>query len=150
MSLDGSAALHAADVREDPMNVLRRFSIVSMAAALAAGSGLLGGCLGNKSLGSYQSAMNGNPDTGKALIQSYGCGSCHVVPGIRGARGEVGPPLLYYSRRTIIAGELPNTPGNLAEWIQNPVGIEPGTAMPNLGVTESQAHDMAAYLYTLR
>jgi hypothetical protein len=24
------------------------------------------------------------------------------------------------------------------------------TAMPDLGVTDSQAHDMAAYLYTLR
>lgn len=27
--------------------------------------------------------------------------------------------------------------------------IEPGTAMPNLGVTQGMARDMAAYLYTL-
>jgi hypothetical protein len=52
--------------------------------------------------------------------------------------------------RTIIAGELPNTPANLKAWIMNPVEIEPGTAMPNLGVTDGQAHDIAAYLYTLR
>jgi cytochrome c len=84
------------------------------------------------------------------LIESYGCGSCHVIPGVRTARGMVGPPLLYYSRRTIIAGELPNTPANLKAWIMNPVEIEPGTAMPNLGVTDGQAHDIAAYLYTLR
>ena len=28
--------------------------------------------------------------------------------------------------------------------------IEPGTAMPNLGVSEGQARSIAAYLYTLR
>jgi cytochrome c2 len=117
---------------------------------LAAGCGLLAGCIGNEPLGGFQSAMSGNPAKGKALIESYGCGSCHVVPGIRTAHGKVGPPLLYYSRRTIIAGELPNTPANLVAWIKNPVEIEPGTAMPDLGVTDSQARDMAAYLYTLR
>ena len=116
----------------------------------AAGCSLLSGCIGNEPMGGFQSAMSGNPAAGKALIQSYGCGSCHVIPGIRTARGMVGPPLFYYSRRTIIAGELPNTPANLMAWIKNPVAIEPGTAMPDLGVTDSQARDMAAYLYTLR
>lgn len=111
---------------------------------------LLSGCLGNNPMGVYQPPMNGNPASGKVLIEGYGCGSCHVIPGIRSARGMVGPPLLYYSRRTIVAGELPNTPVNLASWIKNPVAIEPNTAMPNLGVTDSQARDMAAYLYTLR
>jgi cytochrome c1 len=62
----------------------------------------------------------------------------------------VGPPLLYFSRRTMIAGELPNSPDNLARWIENPPAIEPGTAMPNLGVPPDKAKDMAAYLYTLR
>lgn len=120
------------------------------AGCCAIGFGLLCGCLGNQAMGGYQTAMSGNPAAGKDLIQRYGCGSCHVIPGIRTARGMVGPPLLYYSRRTIIAGELPNTPANLAAWIRNPIAIEPETAMPDLGVTDSQAHDMAAYLYTLR
>ncbi len=128
----------------------QRWTTILGLGCLVVGCGLLGGCVGNEPMGGYQAAMSGNPANGKALIQSYGCGSCHVIPGIRTARGLVGPPLLYYSRRTIIAGELPNSPANLAAWIQNPVKIEPGTAMPNLGVTASQAHDMAAYLYTLR
>ncbi len=128
----------------------RKWSAAFYVGCSAVICGTLCGCLGNEPLGGYQSAMGGNPAAGKALIQSYGCGSCHVIPGIRTARGLVGPPLLYYSRRTIIAGELPNTPPNLESWIKNPVAIEPGTAMPNLRVTDSQAHDMAAYLYTLR
>jgi cytochrome c1 len=50
----------------------------------------------------------------------------------------------------MIAGELPNSPDNLARWIQNPKSVEPGTAMPDLGLTTDQAQDVAAYLYTLR
>jgi cytochrome c1 len=49
-----------------------------------------------------------------------------------------------------IAGVLTNTPDNLIEWIHNPPGVDPRTAMPNLGVDEAAARDIAAYLYTLR
>jgi cytochrome c len=35
-------------------------------------------------------------------------------------------------------------------WLRNPKAIEQGTAMPNLGLTEQQARDIASYLYTLR
>lgn len=62
----------------------------------------------------------------------------------------VGPPLLWFARRTFIAGELPNTPANLIRWVRNPPSVEPGTAMPVLGLDEQQARDVAAYLYTLR
>jgi cytochrome c1 len=62
----------------------------------------------------------------------------------------VGPPLTSWSRRTFIAGEVPNTPDNLVRWLRNPRAIEPGTAMPALGLDDRQARDVAAYLYTLR
>jgi cytochrome c len=45
---------------------------------------------------------------------------------------------------------LPNTPENMFRWLQNPPAVDPLTAMPNLGVTEADARDMAGYLYTLR
>lgn len=108
------------------------------------------GCEGGKDLPTYPVATGGNAAHGKQLIQNYGCGACHIVPGVQGARGLVGPPLLYFGQRTMIAGELPNTPDNLVRWIQNPPAIEPKTAMPDLGLTEDQAYDIAAYLYTLR
>jgi cytochrome c1 len=94
--------------------------------------------------------MGGSATRGAALIVSYRCGSCHTIPGIRAANGVVGPPLFFFSRRTEIAGELPNTPNNLIHWIVDPKSVEPGTAMPALGLDESQARDIAAYLYTLR
>jgi len=72
------------------------------------------------------------------------------VPGVTGANGMVGPPLEYFSRRAYIAGEVPNDPEFLIRWIEVPQAIEPGTVMPNLGVSEGQARNIAAYLYTLR
>lgn len=95
------------------------------------------------------SVPGGNADSGKLAIQTYGCGSCHTIPGVSVATGTVGPPLFFWSRRTYIAGEVPNTPDYLVRWIEVPQAIEPGTAMPNLGVPEKAARDMAAYLYTL-
>ena len=92
----------------------------------------------------------GDARRGRESIAAYGCGACHVVPGVREAQGMVGPPLTSFARRAYIAGEAPNTTRELIQWIMNPQSIEPGTAMPALGVTAAQARDIAAYLYTLR
>jgi cytochrome c len=92
----------------------------------------------------------GDPAEGRVAIERYGCGTCHVVPGVPGAIGAVGPPLTEYARRAYIAGNLQNSPENLIAWLQNPQAIEPGTAMPNLNVTEVDARNLTAYLATLR
>jgi cytochrome c2 len=83
------------------------------------------------------------------LIDSYGCGSCHVIPGVAEARGKVGPSLRGFAERAYIAGRIPNTQSNLVTWIVNPQQIDPQTAMPNLGVTAQEARSIAAYLYGL-
>jgi cytochrome c1 len=112
-------------------------------------AGMLG-CNAGQAKRSYAVGGIGNAEHGKQLITHYGCGACHMVPGVHAARGLVGPPLFFFSERTMIAGELPNTPANLARWIQHPRQVEPNTAMPDLGVTDYEAYDIAAYLYTLR
>lgn len=84
---------------------------------------------------------------GRRLLASYGCGACHSIPGIPGADAMAAPPLNCFFQRTYIAGRLPNTKQNLIKWIQNPQLVEPGTAMPNLGVSQEEAEDIAAYLY---
>jgi putative membrane protein len=87
---------------------------------------------------------------GRLAIERYGCGACHTIPGIPGARGMVGPPLATVGGRMYIAGMLTNTPQNLIWWIQVPQTVAPGNAMPNLGVSASDARDIAAYLYPRR
>lgn len=86
----------------------------------------------------------------RPVIQGYGCGACHEIPGLVGANGEVGPPLGDVGERAYIAGVLPNTPENMIRWIRNPQEVAPGSAMPDLGVTEADARVIAAYLYSLR
>ena len=98
----------------------------------------------------YRTIAGGEPSRGKRVIVQKSCGSCHTIPGIPNARGLVGPPLYFFSRRTYIAGELPNTPENLVKWISSPQSVEPKTAMPTLGLSQQQARDVAAYLYGLQ
>lgn len=92
----------------------------------------------------------GNAHRGAAAIARYGCGSCHIIPGISGAQGLAGPALSGIARRIYIAGVLPNTPQNMIRWIENPPAVDEHTVMPNLGVTPRDARDIAGYLYTLK
>jgi cytochrome c len=92
----------------------------------------------------------GEPSRAPDAIRRYGCGTCHNIPGIAGARGQVGPSLDGIASRTYLAGKLPNQPENMLKWIREPQEVSPGTAMPQLGVTEQDGKDIAAYLYTLR
>lgn len=92
----------------------------------------------------------GDPGRGRLTIDKYGCGTCHTIPGVNGANGVVGPPLHRLAHRTYIAGHMPNTPANLTQWIRHPQHHERKTVMPEMGVTERDARDIAAYLYTLK
>lgn len=92
----------------------------------------------------------GDPQAGRNAIGFYGCGTCHTIPGIRDAVAVVGPPLDHLANRNVIAGRLPNTPENLMHWIQKPREISPHTAMPNMNVSDDDARNIAAYLYTLK
>jgi len=92
----------------------------------------------------------GNPEHGRDLVSYYGCNTCHTIPGSAGPRGTTGPPLEHLAQRVFLAGELPNTSQNLQRWIREPHSVEPKTAMPDMGVSEQDAKDLAAFLYTLR
>ena len=95
-------------------------------------------------------AAIGNAENGKLLLRQFGCGKCHEIPGVADAKGRVGPPLEGVADRVYLAGVLANTPANMVAFIRDPRTFHPRTAMPDLGVTEPHARDMAAYLGTLR
>jgi cytochrome c len=107
-----------------------------------------GGCIQGEAERAVTVA-GGDPGRGRELVHEYACGSCHVIPGVAAASNLAGPPLTHWAERQYIAGALWNTPDNLIRWIMDPQVIEPGTAMPDLGVTEEEARHMAAYLFTL-
>ena len=119
-------------------------AIIAWVIALAAT-----GCLGGSG-SQAQAVPGGDPERGRRLIGEYGCGSCHMIPGVPASLGRVGPRFEEFADRAFIAGGLRNEPANLVRWIRFPQQVEPGTVMPNLGVSEPHAADIAAYLYTLR
>ena len=118
---------------------MKRFSFV----ALLAASAFFTGCQPKAEEGPRE------PDAalGAIMIRKYGCGTCHVIPGIPGAGGKVGPSLKGVAGRRELAGALVHTPENLARWIRFPRTVKPRTAMPTLGVSENEARDIIAFLY---
>jgi cytochrome c len=120
---------------------------IVLCAAVAA----LAGC-GRGRGQAYASAgalTGGDARAGREKARAYGCGACHTIPGVPGADALVGPPLRGIAGRMYIAGVLTNTPQHLVKWIQDPPFVDSATAMPNVGVTERDARDIAAYLYSL-
>ncbi|HXT16598.1 MAG TPA: c-type cytochrome [Gemmatimonadaceae bacterium] len=104
-------------------------------------------------VGACRSSSNASAaaERGRRAIATLGCGACHLIDGVPGANGLVGPSLAGIASRAMIGGDLPNDSTNLLRWIVNPQAIRPGVAMPPLGnVSAQRARDVVAYLETLR
>ena len=98
----------------------------------------------------WQHAMpEADPARGLQAMARVGCGSCHVIPGLRWPQGAVGPSLRGFGKAGLVAGELPNRPDVLTAFVRDAPGALPGTTMPAMPLTEQEARDVAAYLYTL-
>lgn len=93
--------------------------------------------------------LPGDADRGRQLVADYGCGSCHAIPGVPNADGRVGPALDHWAKRSLIAGKLRNRPAVLVAWLQDPTGLVPGTGMPDQGLSQEEAIDVATYLFSL-
>jgi len=94
--------------------------------------------------------VKGDPERGAFLIQRYGCGGCHRIPGVQGAAGKVAPSLEHLASETYISGNLPNSPENVMRWIEAPHTILPRTKMPETGMSTAEARDITTYLWSLR
>jgi mono/diheme cytochrome c family protein len=85
---------------------------------------------------------------GKALFLQKGCAACHTIEGV--SSGTVGPNLTHQGSNPQIAGVLPNNKENLEKWLLNPPGVKPGTAMPNLGLSQDDVDKLSDYLQSLK
>ena len=88
---------------------------------------------------------------GRETFLSLACTGCHTVKGTP-ASGKVGPELTYVASKPNIArGKLsPVNEANLTTWIHDPKAILPDTLMPNLGLSDTQIHDIVQWLLTLK
>jgi cytochrome c len=91
----------------------------------------------------------GDPDIGQELVIAYECTSCHYIPGFQESSGHDAPGLQLWPNRAFVAGAAPNRPENVISFLMDPEGIQPGSAMPNLGISEEEARHITAYLFTI-
>jgi cytochrome c2 len=115
--------------------------VVTFVALLFVG---LGACDGDKR--APRVVTDGDRERGRQAVERYGCGACHRIPGVRSARGIVGPSLEGLAARPYIAGRMANDGSNLVAWIRGPRVLDPQTIMPDLAVSEPDARDIAAFL----
>ncbi|WP_352879646.1 cytochrome c [Mesorhizobium sp. M1027] len=85
------------------------------------------------------------------IMMANGCAGCHTIAGVPGAQGMVGPRLdASLATRVYIGGVLSNNPRNMVRWIRAAREINPHTAMPSTRISEQEARDIAAYLYSMK
>ena len=96
-----------------------------------------------------QAVAGADAGRGRKVIQRVACGACHVIPGVSWPQGRVGPSLDGFAGQALIAGRFPNEPDVLVRWVRDAPSLVPQTGMPAMPITEQEARDVAAYLYTL-
>ena len=84
---------------------------------------------------------------GLAAIERVGCGACHEIPGVAWPRGRLGPSLVGFDDVGLIAGTVPNEFELLARFVRDAPELKPGVALPAMPLSDSEARDVAAYLY---
>src|SRR3954451_12489730 len=90
----------------------------------------------------------GEPTPAPAILRRYRCTGCHTIPGVPGAYGLVGGSLADIRRRVYVGGTANNSPETLIRWIVLPQSFSSSSAMPATGISEAEARDVAAYLYS--
>jgi len=87
---------------------------------------------------------------GRRLVSAKGCVACHAFPDVAWPRGGLGPALDNFGHQGLIAGQLPNQPGVLMQFVRNAPSLVPGTAMPAIPMSDQEARDVTAYLLQLK
>ena len=86
---------------------------------------------------------------GRDVFLSGPCVMCHRIRGTI-AGGSLGPDLTHVAgRQTLAAATIPNTPGYLAAWIEDPQHVKPGNRMPITQIAPPDMNPLLAYLETL-
>lgn len=93
--------------------------------------------------------MGADAARGLEVIEGIGCAACHDTPGVAWPKGLAGPSLQGFADTPMIAGQFPNRPDQLIRFLKDAPSMAPATAMPAMPLTDAEARDVAAYLYTL-
>ncbi len=92
---------------------------------------------------------------GRQLLETKGCGSCHVFTGVAVIPSSAPPAMdpKEFDRGHKLAPDLRfarerMTAAKTIAWLADPKAIKPDTAMPKIALTPAETKDLAAYLLT--
>ena len=110
---------------------------------------------GEDSDAAVEAPAGSNPANGAKLLNTKGCGSCHVFSGAPPLAGAapVRPGATGLTPAMTLAPDLRFArdrlrPGALVAWLKSPKAMKPDTVMPETGLNDAEARDMAAYILT--
>jgi cytochrome c2 len=90
---------------------------------------------------------------GRKLLESRGCGSCHVLSGTEPLPvvPHLEPGNHQANRAIMLAPDLRFVrerfrPDKLVQWLMDPASVKPTTLMPATGLSAAEAESVAAYL----
>lgn len=87
---------------------------------------------------------------GYKYVTTGPCSACHSIGGTN-ASGLVAPDLTHLaSRKSLAAGTMPMSEGNLYGWVEDAQSLKPGVKMPTLAMEPNKLHAVVAYLETLK
>ncbi len=92
---------------------------------------------------------------GRQLLETKGCGSCHVFTGVAAVPSSAPPPMdgKQFERGRKLAPDLRfvrerMTAAKVIAWLEDPAAVVSDTAMPKPALSKAEVKDVAAYLLT--
>jgi mono/diheme cytochrome c family protein len=97
----------------------------------------------------------GDVARGRALVDSTGCGQCHVMRGVPPLAGSALPPDLPPARLSVLKKLAPDlsvarermTRRTVAAWLRDPTALKKDALMPATGLSDEQIGDVVAFLF---
>jgi cytochrome c2 len=97
-----------------------------------------------------------DPTRGRRLLDTRGCGTCHVFSGVAPLDASEIPMPVDAARLALAMKLAPDLrfardrllPSALEKWIRRPSELRRDALMPDLGISSDEARDIAAYLVT--
>ena len=133
-------------LRRPPSSMVFLAGLIALSVAVAIASGVvLYEETSRKTEAQADAITRGDWRTGRLIVARYNCGACHMITGVDGAHGKVAPDLAGIGKRATIAGSLPNDPETMVRWLIHPQRLRPGSGMPEMGLSEKEARDAAAF-----
>lgn len=93
----------------------------------------------------------GDLGKGRQLLETKGCGSCHVMTGVAALPASAPPPMESFEKAHRLAPDLRfarerMSAAKMTAWLADPKAVKSDTLMPKIALSAEEIRDLTAYL----